>query len=56
MPVVDAVLEEIERTYHHLLHCFPDVSSLVEPVSRIEEITESLVCIVLMREATSIPD
>ena len=24
--------------YHHLLHCFPDVRSLVEPVARIEEI------------------
>ena len=37
MPIVDAVLEEFERTYH-LLHCFPDVRSLVEPVARIEEI------------------
>ena len=36
MPIVD-VLEEFERTYH-LLHYFPDVSSLVEPVARIEEI------------------
>ena len=55
MPIVDAVLEEFERTYHlHLLHCFPDVRSLVEPVARIEE-TESPVCIILMREATPIP-
>ena len=38
VPIVDTVLEEFERTYHHLLHCFPDVSSLVEPVARIEEI------------------
>ena len=39
MPIVDAVLEEFERSYHHhLLHCFPDVRSLVEPVPRIEEI------------------
>ena len=37
MPIVDAVLEEFEQTYH-LLHCFPDVRSLVEPISRIEEI------------------
>ena len=50
MPIVDAVLEEFERTYH-LLHCFPDVSSLVQPIARIEEI-QSLVCILLMREAT----
>ena len=35
--IVDAVLEEFERTYH-LLHCFPDVRSLFEPVARIEEI------------------
>ena len=34
---MDRVLEEFERTYH-LLHCFPDVRSLVEPVARIEEI------------------
>ena len=54
MPIVDAVLEEFERSYHHLLHCFLDVRSLVEPVARIEEI-QSLVCIVLMREATPIP-
>ena len=33
MPIVDAVLEEFERTY-----CFPDVRSLVEPVARIKEI------------------
>ena len=50
MPIVDAVPEEFELTYHHLLHCFPDVRSLVEPVRD----TESLVCIVLMREATPI--
>ena len=37
MPIVDAVLEEFELSYH-LLHCFPDVRSLVEPVPRIEEI------------------
>ena len=37
MSIVDAVLEELERTYR-LLHCFPDVRSLVEPVARIEEI------------------
>ena len=36
--IADAVLEEFEWTYHHLLHCFPDVRSLVEPVARIEEI------------------
>ena len=34
---MDRVLEEFEWTYH-LLHCFPDVKSLVEPVARIEEI------------------
>ena len=33
MLIVDAVLEEFEQIY-----CFPDVSSLVEPVARIEEI------------------
>ena len=38
MPIVDAVQEEFEQTYHHLLHCFLDVRSLVEPVARIEEI------------------
>ena len=38
VPIVDAILEEFERSYHHLLHCFPDVRSLVEPVARIEEI------------------
>ena len=38
LPIVDAVLEGFEQTYHHLLHCFPDVRSLVEPVARIEEI------------------
>ena len=38
MPIIDAVLEEFERSYHHLLHYFPDVRSLVEPVARIEEI------------------
>ena len=38
MPIVDAVLEEFERSYHHLLHCFSDIRSLVEPVARIEEI------------------
>ena len=43
MPIIDAVLEEFEQTYH-LLHCFLDVRSLVEPVAR----TESPVCIVLM--------
>ena len=32
VPIVDAVLEEFKRTYHYLLHCFPDVGSLVEPV------------------------
>ena len=53
MPIVNTVLEKFERTY--LQHCFPDVSSLVESVARIEEI-QSLVCIVLMREAMSIPD
>ena len=51
MPMVDAVLEEFEQSYHHLLHCFPDVRSLVENGRD----TESLVCIVLMREATPIP-
>ena len=35
--IVDAVLEEFERSYR-LLHCFPDVRSLVKPVARIEEI------------------
>ena len=49
VPIVDTVLEEFEQTYH-LLHCFPDVRSLVEPVANIE----SPVCIVLMREATPI--
>ena len=38
MPIVDGVLGEFEQSYHHLLHCFPDVRSLVEPVARIEEI------------------
>ena len=38
MLIVDAVLEEFERSYHYLLHCFPDVRSLVESVTRIEEI------------------
>ena len=38
VPIVDAVLEEFEQSYHHLLHCFSDVRSLVEPVARIEEI------------------
>ena len=37
MLIVDAVLEEFERSYH-LLHCFPDVRSLVEPLVKIEEI------------------
>ena len=37
MPIVDAVLEEFERTYHHLLHCFPDVRSLAEPLARKQE-------------------
>ena len=53
MPIVDTVLEELEWSYHHLLHCFPDLRRLVEPVARIEE-TKSLVCIVLTREATPI--
>ena len=53
VPIVGIVLKEFEQTYHLLY--FPDVSSLVEPVARIEEI-QSLVCIVLMREATPIPD
>ena len=43
------VLEEFEQTYH-LLHCFPDVSS------KNRRDTESLVCIVLIREAMPIPD
>ena len=30
MLIVDAVLEEFERIYHHLLHSFPDLRSLVE--------------------------
>ena len=38
MPIVDAVLEEFEQSYHHLLPFFLDVRSLVEPVVRIEEI------------------
>ena len=38
VPIIDAVLEEFEQSHHHLLHCFPDVRSLVEPVARIEEI------------------
>ena len=38
MPIVDTVLEEFEQSYYHLLHCFSDVRSLVEPVARIEEI------------------
>ena len=38
MSIVDAVLEEFEWSYLHLLHCFPDIRSLVEPVARIEEI------------------
>ena len=56
MPIVDAVLEEFEQTYH-FLHCVPDVRSLVEPVvcSKNRRDTESPVCIVLMREATPIP-
>ena len=49
--IINAVLEEFEWSYHHLLHCFPDIRSLVEPVPRIEEI----VCIILMREAIPIP-
>ena len=44
MLIVDAVLEEFERSYDHLLHCFPDVRSLVEPVARIEETESSLYC------------
>ena len=39
MPIFDAVLEEFERSYH-LLHCFSDVRSIVEPVARIEEILQ----------------
>ena len=31
VPIVDAVLDEFERTYHHRLHCFLDVSSLAQP-------------------------
>ena len=50
MLIVDAVLEEFERTYH-LLHCFPDV----EPVARIEEIQRVQFVLFLMREATPIP-
>ena len=38
VPIIDAVLEEFEWSYHHLLHCFSDVRSLVEPIARIEEI------------------
>ena len=38
MLIIDAVLEEFEWSYHHLLYCFSDVRSLVEPVARIEEI------------------
>ena len=38
MPIIDAVLEEFEWSYYHLLHYFPDVRSLVDPVARIEEI------------------
>ena len=53
MLIVDAVLDEFEQSYH-LLHCFSDVRSLVESVARIEEI-QSVVCIILMREATPIP-
>ena len=44
MPIVDAVLEEFERTYHLLLHCFPDVRSLVEPVARDRYRESSLYC------------
>ena len=51
--IVDAVLEEFEWTYHHLLHYFPDVRSLACSKNRRD--TESPVCIVLMREATPIP-
>ena len=36
VPIVHAVLEEFKQMYH-LLQCFPDVSSLVEPVARMEE-------------------
>ena len=38
MSIIDAVLEEFEWSYHHFLHCFSDVRSLVEPIARIEEI------------------
>ena len=38
VPIVDTVLEEFEWSYHHLLHCFPDIRSLVESVPRREEI------------------
>ena len=37
MLIVDTILEEFEWSYH-LLHCFSDVRSLVQPVARIEEI------------------
>ena len=33
-----------------------DASSLVEPVARIKEMQRVIVCIVVMREATPIPD
>ena len=39
VPIVDTKV--FEQTYYHLLHCLPDVRSLVEPVARIEE---SVVC------------
>ena len=42
MPIINAILEEFNKqSYHHLLHCFPDVS-LVEPVAGIEEIQRVL--------------
>ena len=58
VPIVNAVLEEFEQIYHHLLHCFPDVSSLVESVARIEEIQRVSISFVLflMREAAPILD
>ena len=34
MTIVDAVLEEFELSYHNLLHYFPDVRILVEPVQK----------------------
>ena len=42
MPIVDTVLGEFERSDNHLLHFFPDVRSLVEPVPRIEETNKNM--------------